>query len=1327
MAADDTIHEAEPAAIAVQNESGRIELQFNNPDAIDIPMFVQSSSANLTTDSLPSLKIPSMNICIMIVGTRGDVQPFVGIAKRLKADGHRVRLATHAVYRSYVQHENGIEFYPLGGDPKELASYMVKTGGHMIPLKYELLTKDTPRNIHMLEEITYSTWPAVTAADPEGSDAGLPVFQAHAIISNPVTYGHIHVAEKLGIPLHIMFPQPWVPTQEFPHPLSNLPYKGKREKRNYLSYSMVDALMWQGTEGMINRFRTEVLGLRKIRKGNHGRSLVLDWKIPHSFMWSEHLVPSPPDWDPALYDVIGTVTADSPTKITPYTPSPEFEAFLADGPPPIFVGFGSMVIPDAVKTTQLIINAAAAAHVRVVIQSSWSDMTHGGVVKIPSNIFILGNCPHDWLFPKMAAVVHHGGAGTTAAGLFAGKPTFIVPFFGDQPFWGWAIERAGVGVHPCPVNDLTVDKLKGAFEQMMSPAMIAKAQEMQAKMLKEDGVENAVESFYRHLPWEVMLCALTPEHLATKFLERDSLQVCAACAYVLQSRSDQAIAEHRYKEYGIVGPMSGIEGASQGTGALMHEIGGAVTGVVGEPARGFKEKGIRGGAVGVAKGVGGLVLRPLAGVAIFADHVATGHYNLWHRNDKAKQKQCRFDGRHLFKREDQSAIDKSLAPIVAVKLTKEEKETISKALDKLKHGESLTKHELDTVMTVRHEDDTDETSGSSGDDEDDIEINASVTDLKVRPDGTLDLENDVDKPEALPTKLTDTVAPILGDSWEDFKIPVKLSIAMLAVGTPHAIEMFIAVGKSLAEDGHRVRIAAPRKVQDTVRSFGLEYFELDGNPSSSQELLRALAYTPTDDKAYEGPWNDIPAFFASCWRAVKSDGFRADAIIAHPGVLVHVHVAERLGVPLHLLSSHPASPTKDFPHPLIETMRHPDKWSAWLSYAAIDSFIWRFTQDDMNRFRVQQLGLQGWYPQHPPSWSTWQIPITYCWSNLLLSKRPEWGSVVDVVGFVALPSHDKTTYVPPVAVAAFFDTNRATIYLAMDAKDNETLIPILHEVLNHHEFQIVLHRIDDTFENLFPIDRLAILDGSVPIEYVFSKCHGVVHQGRYHNVLAFLHDPKPAVVVPHTGIQKLWARRLHDLAEHHHVSPPVHFTEVEANAKALGDILAAVHATPSISAAFTDAVSLESKQAVRRAVTSFYKHLPLEAMVCDILPTKIARLYDPETQLKLSYEVDFVLRQDGHAVHEYVTYNPMHYSLQHGPQVATASSTENNKRVDKKSHKAAVGGLFKKKKSVSVIRKCESLPSVPEDLTAYWTTPQEEDELRRRVNAAYDALLDQQP
>ena len=143
---------------------------------------------------------PKMNVVIMVVGTRGDIQPFIYLGQALQKYGHRVRLATHTDYRQDVTTNGGLEFYPLAGDPKLLSSYMVKTGGRLLPdLLNEEERRELPEKMKMIKDITYSTWPACTAVDP--GDSQERKFLADAIISNPVTYGHIHCAEALCIPL----------------------------------------------------------------------------------------------------------------------------------------------------------------------------------------------------------------------------------------------------------------------------------------------------------------------------------------------------------------------------------------------------------------------------------------------------------------------------------------------------------------------------------------------------------------------------------------------------------------------------------------------------------------------------------------------------------------------------------------------------------------------------------------------------------------------------------------------------------------------------------------------------------------------------------------------------------------------------------------------------------------------------------------------------------------------------------------------------------------------------------------------------------------------
>ncbi|KAL0418577.1 UNVERIFIED_CONTAM: Sterol 3-beta-glucosyltransferase UGT80A2 [Sesamum radiatum] len=436
--------------------------------------------------------IPPMQIVMLIVGTRGDVQPFVAIGKRLQDYGHRVRLATHSNFKEFVL-TSGLEFYPLGGDPKVLAGYMVKNKGFLPSGPSEI-----PVQRNQMKEIIYSLLPACKEPD---IDSGIP-FKADAIIANPPAYGHTHVAEALKVPIHIFFTMPWTPTSEFPHPLSRV----KQSAGYRLSYQIVDSLIWLGIRDMINDVRKKKLKLRPITylSGSQGS----ESDIPHGYIWSPHLIPKPKDWGPKV-DVVGFCFLDLASN---YEPPESLLNWLKAGPKPIYIGFGSLPVQEPHKMTQIIVEALEITKQRGIINKGWGGL--GNLAEDKDFVYLLDNCPHDWLFLQCAAVVHHGGAGTTAAGLKAACPTTIIPFFGDQPFWGERVHARGVGPPPIPVDEFSLKKL-----------VKERAVELAKAMENEDGVTGAVKAFFKHLPRTKL--DPDPEPTSSNFF---SIRRCFGCS-----------------------------------------------------------------------------------------------------------------------------------------------------------------------------------------------------------------------------------------------------------------------------------------------------------------------------------------------------------------------------------------------------------------------------------------------------------------------------------------------------------------------------------------------------------------------------------------------------------------------------------------------------------------------------------------------------------------------------------------------------------------------------------------------------------------------------
>ncbi|XP_022932911.1 sterol 3-beta-glucosyltransferase UGT80A2-like isoform X1 [Cucurbita moschata] len=419
---------------------------------------------------------PPLQIVMLIVGTRGDVQPFVAIGKRLQEYGHRVRLATHANFKDFVL-STGLEFFPLGGDAKVLADYMVKNKGFLPSGPSEIHTQ---RN--HLKDIIFSLLPACQDDDPESK---IP-FKADAIIANPPAYGHTQVAEALRLPLHVFFTMPWTPTSDFPHPLANV----KHHMGNRLSYNVVDTLIWLGIRDIINSFRRKKLKLRRISYLTGQYSSLPE--VPYGYIWSPHLIPKPKDWGPKI-DVVGFCFLDLASN---YQPPSSLVEWLAAGEKPIYIGFGSLPVEQPQEMTQIIVEALNITGRRGIINKGWGGL--GNLAEPKEFVYVLDNCPHDWLFPRCMAVVHHGGAGTTAAGLKAACPTTIVPIFGDQQFWGDRVHARGLGPPPIPIAEFSLENLIDAINFMLEPKVKQRAVELSKAIGSEDGVEGAVKAFHKH-------------------------------------------------------------------------------------------------------------------------------------------------------------------------------------------------------------------------------------------------------------------------------------------------------------------------------------------------------------------------------------------------------------------------------------------------------------------------------------------------------------------------------------------------------------------------------------------------------------------------------------------------------------------------------------------------------------------------------------------------------------------------------------------------------------------------------------------------------------
>jgi UDP:flavonoid glycosyltransferase YjiC (YdhE family) len=410
-----------------------------------------------------------VRIVITTAGSRGDVAPYTGLARRLNDAGHTAVIATHEPFRAMVE-AHGIEFAGLAADPRELLGgedgrrWQAASG---IASAVRMVGLMKPYAREMAEKSLVAT---------EGADL---------ILCSTLTAANYHVGQARKIPTMGVFLQPLEPTAEFSSVLTG----GVRSYGgwgNRASGAVSEALLGAPFMGEINRVRDE-LSLPSISyRALHRELAASHWPVQYGF--SRHVVPRPADWRPGL-DVVGYWWSEpDPT----WTPPPELEDFLAAGDPPVLTGFGSMAAGtgDANRLADLAVTALRSVGARGILQAGWSGFAADDG---RDDILSIGEAPHDWLLPRVAAVVHHGGAGTSAAAVHHGVPAVPVPVLADQPFWADRIRRQGAAAEPIPFRHLTTDRLAFALRQVLHvPSYRANARALAARVDEEDGAGAVV-------------------------------------------------------------------------------------------------------------------------------------------------------------------------------------------------------------------------------------------------------------------------------------------------------------------------------------------------------------------------------------------------------------------------------------------------------------------------------------------------------------------------------------------------------------------------------------------------------------------------------------------------------------------------------------------------------------------------------------------------------------------------------------------------------------------------------------------------------------------
>ncbi len=410
-------------------------------------------------------------ITILALGSRGDVQPFIPLGQALQAAGRQVRLVSLAAFEPLAR-QAGLSFFPVQGDAEALVQLAAQGGffsGRSNPLlawralqrSYGQLAASLPQEIEKLD------------------DTELLLNQLPAQLFGP------DISEHLGIPWAVVSVIPL--TRSRHRPLIGFPsWPGFLPGYNTATYRLAEQIGWQLFRQAVNRLRRRWGLPAQAYWGPY--EAIQRQRVPVVCGFSSRVSPPAPDWGEHIH-LTGWWLPEDPA----WQPPADLLRFLEAGPPPVFAGFGSMPLPDAGAAAEMVIEAAHLADVRLVLHAGWGGMGRR-LAFLPPTVFRLDYVPYGWLFPRMAAIVHHGGSGTTGFALHSGVPSVVVPFAFDQFYWGKRTEALSAGPAQLPFRKLTASALAERIGSAVSDPLIRQgAQQLGAALQGEDGLHRACE------------------------------------------------------------------------------------------------------------------------------------------------------------------------------------------------------------------------------------------------------------------------------------------------------------------------------------------------------------------------------------------------------------------------------------------------------------------------------------------------------------------------------------------------------------------------------------------------------------------------------------------------------------------------------------------------------------------------------------------------------------------------------------------------------------------------------------------------------------------